>query len=125
VHYETLVASGESEYLRAAPLTVRDRLDAVRVRKTSSTVTIGVRQTIEFRGKRVAFVSAGVVVPVRLARPLGGRRLLHEPVDASMANLAPVGGDLYIEIDGPGPAPPARGRGSEGDTANVATLSRA
>lgn len=99
IQYATLAASGD-----ATQPFLRDRLDRLRVREDRSTVTVGVDQSIEATAGRISFVSVGVVVPVALDRPLGGRRLVHAPVDPEMADLEPTEGYFYVEIDGPGPA---------------------
>ena len=103
VQYAThLEAAGAQELEDRLP-TLRDRLDAVDVLETDESVTITLRQTIQASAETVGVVEAHVVVGVRLASPLGERRLRHGAIDDAMGEFDSGPSDLYVEIDGPGP----------------------
>jgi len=100
IRYETLVSANPN---RRASRKVRDRLDSITVKESASSVSIGLEQTIQVQGEP-GFTSATVIVPVRLAKPLGPRRVRLLPGEPELSFLRPQGdGLLNIEVPGPGP----------------------
>lgn len=100
IRYETLVSANPN---RRAPRTVRDRLDAIVLKESANSVLIGLEQTIQVRGEP-GFVGATVIVPVRLKKPLGTRRVRLLPGIPELGFLTPRGdGLLNVEVPGPGP----------------------
>lgn len=83
---------------------VRDRLQHVDVTETEDTVELGLDQIIQQRvDRRVGMLNMVVEVPIRLAKPLGSRRLVHAPTTRSPITLDPgPAGGAMVRLHGAG-----------------------